>query len=55
MEINNHKVLTETELTNMFNTQPITVRNWFQNGLKHFNVNNVNYIFEDDLETYLRK
>lgn len=55
MKINDKSVLTETELAKLFNTQPQTVQNWFQNGLKHFVVNDINYIFEDELEKYLRK
>jgi len=54
MYINGKKIISEEEIQNVFNVSQSTVRRWYSEGLKHFQVKKKNYVFEDEFENYLR-
>lgn len=54
MDINGKKVISEEEIQSTFKVLQSTVRRWYTEGLKHFQVKKKNYVFEDEFENYLR-
>ena len=55
MIINNKNVFTIEDIMKLFSVEKSTVSRWFKEGLKHFVVNRVCYVFEEELEAYFKR